>query len=181
MSLALPAKRTEIVARNPVLSPALSNEVWQVSHPHPDVGAPKRFTAIVQAEARDAIVELTPLCFPVTRARLERWIQPIGAVVANAPVAKSPEYNAWMAGMLAIFGAPDGRKRDPIAGVAIGAFTDETARECAVTNDFWPTAKAIYAVVSPDSNALRDRLRHLQRIADAETEEPLPPLPSSAF
>ena len=107
MSVALPAlRRTDIAHHEPAMSYRLSYAVQQIANPHPDVGIPRQFPAMVQAEARDAIAELAPLCEPVTRQRFERWIQPIGPVVANALTVGSDDYRVWLAGMLRISAIP---------------------------------------------------------------------------
>jgi hypothetical protein len=145
-----------VVIRTPLSAP-LSRAVKSVLEPHPDLGMPSVFPALVRAEAAAAASELERQCRPVTAERLQRWIQPVGAIVSNAPAPQSDDYRAWIAAAMTAF-----------SETSAGSFNAETQRAALLKFKWWPTAAEISSIVGPKGVALRAELAALWRIARAE-------------
>ena len=144
-------------------SPALARNIRAILEPHPDVMLPRHFTDAMKSESADVTAELEKFCAPVTMERLRRWLQPIGAQVAQAPHPDSDDYRAWLASaMLAL------------DTTAIGAFNAETQKEALSQFTFWPSVAQIIKIVMKQSGAMKSQLFAAKAIANAKDPPPVP-------
>ena len=149
------------------LSPALDHALEQVRNPHPDIGAPKQFAALVKHQAGHAADELEAQCKPVPASTVRDWCRPIGAAVRNPPT--NEDFAAWAAALMIVCG-----------DLAVGVFTVDTQREALRAFQIFPAVADVSQLLGPKSHTLRARRDALRRIAESETEAPAKAIPVSA-
>jgi len=140
------------------VSTALAQAYEATRNPHPDVGRPRSYPAAVQAEARLAAKALRPFALPVGEATLREWLAVVPISVGHR--LSAAEVEAWLVVVA-----------QAVGHLERGAFTRASQAQALRTFKSFPSAAHIYEILAPAAVEIRQRLRTLERIAEAPTLE----------
>ena len=161
--------RTEVAAKDELVSSQLWWALEQTGSPHADIGRPVTFDARVQAEAAAALKRIEPLCAAAGKGVVTAWVKPLldGITAGHKPTQE--EARARLA--LIVLALQD---------LAVGAFTQDALAHIARSEVYAPMPATLYAALLPRSVELRQRRDNLRHIATCETEDPpaAPPAPA---
>lgn len=138
------------------MSEALERAYYATSKPHPDIGPPKVYPAILQEEAMRALMLLRGFADPVPENIARLWLSPIPNVVRDY----RDSVGDWFAGVTLA-----------LRGMECGAFTETTQRAALRNFKFFPSAADIYDILSDPAWEIRHRVRVLNTIVKAPTSD----------
>lgn len=146
----------------------VSSLLWHAlrlcAEPHPDIGRPKSFHAVVQTEAQGMADRLDAACQPAGPRFVTEWVKVIVYGITSGNRLSDQEAAARLAAIVMA-----------LQDLAVGAFTEEARRSIVRSCRFAPSAAELYDTLAPRAHALTSRRDMLRYIAAAGTEPVHPP------